>query len=310
MKLHNSMIGCALPMRLFCDLADRAAHGREITDPVSLALLDAFGGEEEGRKREGEEKLFWYLAEHARFIELRAVQGRTAPEAVLAAAERCHAAGLSVTVHGAAEEHSCAGRFFAPYRSLFSSGLQENYNITVHALSDRGETEALLTDLLETAEKEQYPVRFTLENNRRKGERRCGDSLGEVCAIKEKLGSDRLAVCWDMGHYTSDMRKFGCCGEQRSAGDVNLPPQKQLAAVGHTHIHSLVNGTTHFPLHMGELALKENITALRDAGYPGIYSLELDFPRFLPVCSAKEALTSSFDVLEAALAEVNEGGLS
>ncbi|MCQ2433572.1 MAG: hypothetical protein MJ175_13295, partial [Clostridia bacterium] len=52
------------------------------------------------------------------------------------------------------------------------------------------------------------------------------------------------------------------------------------------------------PLHMGVLPLENYCEGLIAADYPGILSLELDFPRFLSVCSAGEALISSLDCLQ------------
>jgi len=272
-------IGCALPFGML--------HG-PAGGEVLTALENAFGSSE---------ALLKSLAEAGvNTVELRAVSSGHEPEQVMTAAQRCHAAGLGITIHGSLRENEEAETFYTPYLSLFSSGLQEEYNITLHSLAVREATEKALTELCRMADEKEYPVHFTLENNRRKGEIKCGDNTAEIGDIVRTMALPRLSACWDFGHFYYNLHHF-------TDDTTVLPPEVFLCHAGHTHIHGIMHDRTHFPLDRADIPLEKYCRALLTHGYTGIFSLELDFPRFFGEIDLREALDNSISVLKGVVRE-------
>lgn len=214
-------------------------------------------------------------------VELRMVSEAAEPADVLRAARKCHESGLSVTIHGAIYEPQT---FLAPYSELLASGLQERYTVTVHTVGDT-QTPPMLAAL-------RHPqLRTALENNRRRGEAHMGQSCDGVLDLARRVGPSQ-GLCWDWGHYYWNLVQAGCPDR--------LPEQSFLRRVIHTHIHGVTNNTTHFPLTGENLPLCRYIRALEDAGYTGVYNLELSFPRFWGCIDPYEGLIRSIDVLKEA----------
>jgi len=231
--MKSYRIGCALPFALL--------SGRPKSED-QLALEALFGSTEA--------LLAAVAAQGADTVELRAVGDQHSADAVMRAAARCRGAGLGITIHGTLRENVPPEEFFAPYRTMFASDMQAEYNITLHSLHPRAVSEAALAALCAEADRQNYPVHFTLENNRRKGGViRCCDNTAETAALAAALAHPRLSVCWDFGHFFYNLHHFADTTDA-------LPPEEFLSRAAHTHIHGLLNDTTHFPFPQSELPLK------------------------------------------------------
>lgn len=266
-------IGCSLPFDLF---------GEELS-PISQKMCESFGSKEE---------LFTLLSKEVDSIELRAVRVGANPRQVLSAVKFCKKYNLGITIHGDIRGASSAEEFFAPYTELFESGLQPFYNITVHTLPTKEESVSMLREICALAEKEHYPVRITLENERLKNEFSINGICTAVDEIVKKVNSPILYTCFDFGHQLSNIRKFG--------EESDIIPDDFLAMARHTHIHSFVDGKTHFPLTDGETLLDTNIMALMQSGYDEVLNLELEAQRFDDKYDIKESFIHSVDILKMA----------
>ena len=265
--------GCTLPLDLFTPTPSES----------SAALIKGFGGTD---------ALFAWLGDNLDAIELGTVRTTTDPELLLRAASVCHAHGLTVTIHGALADGDSPDAFFAPYLPLFAAGLQPAYNVTLHPLKEVSATRDMLRALLAA----DLPVTFTLENQRNRSAETAGWGCAPVAELVDEIGDRRLGTCLDFGHQLSNFHKFG--------PEQDPIPQSFYSLAGHTHIHSYYNGTTHFPLYLGETLLEEHITALRQAGYTGILNLELHAERYFKEFDARDALAHSVGVLKDAVTQL------
>ena len=275
----NVKIGCSVPFDAF------------FAEPSSSTerFLKRFGGLDDMLKT---------LAGQAFSVELRTVSSEDDPGIVCRAVERCKAFGLVVTIHGGLKENMTPENFFAPYTELFSAGLQSLYNITVHPLAREEDTERVLRGICVYADEKDYPVRVALENQRLRDEATRQGICGKVSGIVRRIAYKRLGICFDYGHQLSNERNFGSDSDPVEADFI---PQ-----VCHTHIHSLYEGRTHFPLTVGETALERNMTAMLEAGYEGVWNLELSLPRFEEKMDGKDAFLQSIAVLKAAAIQVSK----
>lgn len=265
--------GSSLPFDIFCDSASEA----------SAELCSSFGGKE---------NLFKYLGENIDTVEIRTVAPDSNPQNVLNAVRLCNNYGLCATIHGQLREQEKPEEFFAPYIPLFESELQEEYNITLHPLNYKEDTEKVLREICSYVDKNNYPIMLTLENQRIVSEYSINKICASVAEIVNNVNSERLKTCFDFGHQLSNEIKQG------NESDIITDDFAQL--IRHTHIHSVYNGRTHFPLDIGETALERNLSILIKNNYTGILSLELDFPRFYGNIDLKEALCNSVSVLKTA----------
>ena len=272
------------------------AIGIKPSDGAEEALVASFGGIEP--------LLDWLKEQGCCAVELRNVQQKRDPATVAAAVALCRRHGLFVTIHGDMEDIAPA-QFFAPYTVMFDEGRQETYNITLHGMDTEENTVRLLRGLLDEAAARQYPVTFTLENNRRKkGDTGYQCALDAVCHTTDVIGDKRLKNCWDMGHYYSNLMIWGADG-QVAANGATVPTADLLSHVGHTHIHALGaagtrwDGTraTHYPLDRGDLPLAEYVRGLEAVRYDGIYYLELSIQRYFGKIDLKDAAEASIRIL-------------
>ncbi len=248
---------------------------------ASQILLDEFGGIEE---------LLSYLGQKVDAVELSTIGSKSDPLVFQNAVSCCNRHGLEVTVHGLLKEAESANEFFVPYLPVFALDCQEYYNITLHPLKEKEDTLQALKELCAYADKMVYPVTFTLENQRLTNEKSVNGICKSVGEIVAAVNHPRLRTCLDFGHYLSNKRKQG----------EDADPQDEIFAdrIGHTHIHSMYQGTTHFPLFCGETEWDENLSLLLGRNYDGIYSLELDYNRFAGTFGLKESLCRSIEILK------------
>lgn len=222
-------------------------------------------------------------------IELRAVRPGTPAEEIAAAAEAVLNAGLAMTVHGILADEA-AETFWHRLHPILSR--QSDLCVTVHSVSTREETIALLRRLAEYAALHHPGARLALENNRSKK----GDNIDLVeCAgvlsTIEAAGLSNIGACWDFGHFYWDHLTHPALLPD------SLPPKAFISRAIHTHIHSVCENTTHFPLSMGELPLAEYIGALQSAGFSGVFNLEPEPDRWAETIDAAGEIIRSTEIL-------------
>ncbi len=270
------MIGYSVDSDLFLD-------GKLFTD--SRILCDAYGGKE----------AFWErLKESVDSVEICGIGAyMNDPQRVLDAVRLCEKSGLNVTFHGnMSDGPDCVDELFRPYLPVFASGIQPLYNITLHPEVKRTETQEMMERICSYADEKGYPVTFTLENLRYNDPSNVEMLCSSVALTVSNVGSERLGVCFDMGHRLSSLNKFG---EDSDPADDSF-----YSLVRHTHIHSLYKGVTHLPLTVGKSALDENLSALARNGYRGVLNLEVNLGRFDEPFDAKESFEGSVRILKEA----------
>lgn len=225
----------------------------------------------------------------ADWVELRAVRPGTEKEEVSGAAHAARKAGVSMTVHGTLTDEP-AEVFWERMKPVLA--VQPALTVTVHSAKSREETVLLLGRLAGYALRHHPQARLMLENNRSKA----GDNMDLVeCAgvlkTLELLNRENVGACWDFGHFYWD-----CLAHPELLPD-RLPPEGFIARTGHTHIHSVLGNTTHFPLTAGELPLREYAAALMRAGYQGVFNLEPEPERWAETTDAAEEIVRSVGLL-------------
>lgn len=231
-------------------------------------------------------------------VEVRNITAETPENTIRLIAETCGEADMSVTVHGALD-FPCPdlSLFFKPYFVL--AKYFNRINVTLHVLKDQTEeTNAeILRSISANAAEFGLPICITAENNRSKCGFASGESCNSIARIIDSLDSNTIGACWDFGHYRYNRLMF-------SADADALPGLNFLRRVRHTHIHGLGGPdglTTHYPLCETNVPLKEYCDALINAGYQGVFNLELDFPRFIDSISPRAGLEHSVFLLREVL---------
>ena len=124
----------------------------------------------------------------------------------------------------------------------------------------------------------------------------CG---GVLSAVRE-AALPNIGTCWDFGHFYWDHLTHPTLLPE------DLPPASFIACAVHTHIHSVHEDTTHFPLTMGELPLKPYLSALVAAGYRGVFNLEPEPERWADSVDAAEEIVRSVSILRNTLLSIKE----
>lgn len=241
-------------------------------------------------------KFLGYLGENCDAVEIGVVFHNTNGEILKTGVKLCNDFGLNVTIHGGFNDTKSAEEFFAPYIPLIKSGLQEFYNITVHPFENPEDTEKLLTEICKYIEEYKYPVRITLENQRYANENLKNTLCRNVAEIVKSINSKYLYCCFDFGHQLFNQIKYG----------ENFDPVEGdfLSVVKHTHIHSLYEESTHFPLSCGETLLEYNIKKLLSYNYNGIFLLELAPARYMEKFDIKKSIEDSIYILKTTLLQI------
>lgn len=214
--------------------------------------------------------------------------------------------GFQLTVHGALEGHHIPGEHFVDlYPSMeyildHYHRYQNELMVTVHALCDVEDygkkREWVMDDLTERTIRqlsewsgmvraENLPTRFALEINRHKpAVIDPGDTIEGVLRIVEAVQQPNVGICWDMGHYYSNVLSEHDLPEPPEHWRGKLPPAAFLQRIFHTHIHGLSGRNhTHFPLTArNSLPFEPYMQSLMEEKYQGIYNLELSFHKWSP----------------------------
>ena len=238
-------------------------------------------------------------------LELRSVGPTEDPAAVLRCAQAIWEAGLKLTVHGAVPKE--VGSFAETCPSLLplleqAKAYQPLVTVTLHSYIT-GDDSDVAPAIIKTRqllkrwgdEAERYGFRLALELNRDKHNGDPSVTPRGVLTMLEGSDPNAVGVCFDFGHYYSNVRTYGL-------GEDVFPDIRFLERVIHTHIHALgENGGTHFPLDAsGQLPLDRYVGGLFRAGYQDIYNVELEFAR-IPERSFRQAIRDSVVSLKGAV---------
>jgi len=283
--LFNLYVKVVVLMRFGCMLEYDIFVG-EISE-TSRKLCDSFGGRTE---------LLKFLGDNVNTVEISMMDTTEDMDGALKAAKVCAEYGLKITIHGVLKEDDTPKSFFEPYVSLFGSNMQDEYSITIHPLNLKEDSISKLREICEYADKNNYPVRIRLENQRFVSEYSINGSCRSVAEIVNAVAHDKLSACLDFGHLLSNRRNFG---EESDPCEADF-----MSLVQHTHIHSMYDGVTHFPLDHGETELERNITELISHNYQGILSLELGPERYKNIFEFKSSFVNSVSVLKTAYSQI------
>ncbi len=266
-------LGCSLPIALFT---------AEILPPDLSALAP----------QDDRQALVRALWQHGvRSVELHGVGSHTDSAALCRAAAICYEGGMTLTLHGILCDKETPSVFFAPYLPLLAQGKQPFYLVTLHGLQDAVVTTQRLKALVSYATEHRLAVHFILENDHRNHEKNAADCCGGVEQIVNDLSC--VDVCWDMGHYYSNVLT------KEEAGP--LPSDTFLGQVRHTHIHAVGAHDMHLPFSQGELPLTPYLAALNAVGYDGAANVELSPSRFYQTEDPFAAYLDTVDILQNAL---------
>ena len=162
-----------------------------------------------------------------------------------------------------------------------NSSISNPLMVTLHPYKGKKEKEVyriqtveFVRQLSDKLKKSNLPINLALENQRNKGFIDPGTSFFEIEQMWKDINRNNVGICWDMGHcfanYLIDNSIYPL-----------FPHNKFTKAVTHTHIHDLgPDGRTHWIFKENKVPLAENVSRLIEAGYSGIYNLELSFDRF------------------------------
>ncbi len=236
-------------------------------------------------------------------IELRAFFPNQDPTEALKMAETVWSHGMKITVHGFMDsEETAVQDVLGPVSEIIKNLKQDSLTITVHAVKNKDypdvETSPVPTinALKKIAEKiKDLPVIIALENNRKRKDDDPGNSCEKVLEIVKAVDNDKVKLCWDMGHHYYNSQTFP---ERDSA----IPSEEFLKRVVHTHIHGLVNNTTHFDLDETNLPLEKYLTAV-DKYFSGVYNLELTPGNWAAHKDVYSGIESSIKLLKLRVAE-------
>ena len=236
-------------------------------DAVHAELLEKFSGLDgllSVLKKEGAES-----------IELRAVFPELDPALVLKMAERVWENDMQITVHGQINsEETAVEDVLNPLSLLLENMKQDSLTVTVHAVKNKDfpEIETSPVPTINALKKiadaiKDLPIAIALENNRKKKDDDPGNCTEKVLEIVKAVDNEKIKVCWDMGHHYYNCKAF-------TDNEFALPSGEFLKRVVHTHIHGLVNNTTHYELNETNLPLELYLNAM-DENYGGVLNLEL-----------------------------------
>lgn len=224
-----------------------------------------------------------------RSIEIRSLPTDARSADVLRIANLLWDYGFNITVHSTARSApSAVDNVFIPLSDMLAHMRQRELIVTIHPVSD--DNIAMLTSLSDHIIEHRYPVRIALENKRRMPDGRGGDSLALVLDAVTRVDRNNVGICFDMGHFAWYTENF-------TDSPNTLPPEEFLSRVIHTHIHSCVEGTTHFPLDEWREPISLYINAL-GYKYLGVYNIELSPKRFSHLFGAADAYLLSADTLK------------
>lgn len=223
---------------------------------------------------------------------------------------------LNITIHGELSNTVVGSRIHTDYPSL--SPLLRNLNkpitMPIHASqgSDHNVDFAARTaQILHTWGNElnscTHQLQFALENNRVKKINDPGNTIKGVLEMIQNLNRDDVGICWDMGHYYSNLLS----GKEEASLIFEEDPVLNAFCkhVVHTHIHGInEEQTTHFPIRREkDLPLRSFVQLLEQNNYKGIYHLELSLERWPKEDDPKQLIAETIDYLQHMIASCRKG---
>lgn len=227
--------------------------------------------------------------------------------ALLALAERFARAGWHCSLHAPYKDPWNPAGFAGPRRTelqvLFTPALEFAERISelggfdvplvIHGAHGKGPLEQLSEDTREFLAwvlERTRRVRPMLENLPPKpGYRRVGETPEQVADLVNAISHPRLGACWDFGH--SVLQGQG------------MPPEAFLRTVRHVHVHDInPEGEDHFPLVFGRVPWREDLAALKAAGFGGLVILEINGYRASKLPGLQGLLAQSFAAMTEAIA--------
>lgn len=233
-------------------------------------------------------------------IEIRNIFAEQNAGDALKIADIIWKSGMNISIHSNLRTVEKALEEVAyPIEKIIENMQQNSLNITVHSLSNdecngRPTRDAVRSISYALRDK---PVTIALENNRHKGDKDPCDTTAGVEENIKMMSLSNVRACWDMGHDYYNNMNFRDNPEA-------MPTKYFLLNTAHTHIHSVCNGRTHFPLCVEHPMLSQYLKALKDNNYKGIYNLEICFDRFVGIYTFDEAVFSSIEVLSKELEQL------
>ncbi len=154
---------------------------------------------------------------------------------------------------------------------------------------------ALIGHISHLIESNSYNYRLALEIQRKSSNHEFGTRYEHILGAISEGKPDIIGICWDFGHsYDNVLANV-------------IPPEPPIEFLSHTintHIHSL-QGTTHLPLTVGDIPLKNWLKLLANANYNDAYILEISHQRTQPFISDNErfleAVAESVNILRACM---------
>lgn len=105
---------------------------------------------------------------------------------------------------------------------------------------------------------------------RQPGLTKIGANIAELLETVDLVGSDRLGLCWDLGHAAMNER----------LGDFGQVHSEFLQRVRHVHVHDLDDGNRdHFPLVYGNVPFLRCCGQLKREGFAGSVIMEVNLRR-------------------------------
>ncbi len=194
--------------------------------------------------------------------------------------QRCHQLGFGLSFHAPhGGDHTIAGfagregreikRRYAPAVDYVAgvAGRSGPTILVVHGAKGEGSRHRLRRDtaaFIAWVLEQSADLRVALELRvRDEGQVKVGDSKAELVELVSMLDSERIGICWDLGH---DARN-GFDGVERSF----------LSHVKHVHVHDVSpDGRDHCPLVFDNVPYRPCLQRLLRAGYNGSIVLEID----------------------------------
>ena len=224
--------------------------------------------------------------------------------------------GLNITVHGELLKTVVGSQVDTDYPSLpplieklnnptvmpihVSQGVEENIDYA-------SRTKQILQAGSIELNKSTNQVLFAFENNRMKKVNDPGNTIKGVLEMVETLGREDVGICFDMGHYYSNIQQ----GKEDSPSVLEEDPllNEFCKHVVHTHIHGMSSeGTTHFPIRKeSDLPLRSFVQLLEQNDYKGIYNLELSLDRWAKDEDPKQLIAESIEYLQRTITLCRKG---
>lgn len=116
-----------------------------------------------------------------------------------------------------------------------------------------------------------------------------------IVAFIERLGNERVGICWDVGHDWE--------GRSADSGWTEAPSPRFRRLVNHVHLHDAGGDLddVHFPLQSERIPWREMMEPLLDDGYRGAITLEVRYRFALSMGDPWRVLGDSYTILRSYL---------